>query len=66
MTSKKSHSNYIHGGNVFTYTLDGGNNTENMRNIKMVLKQKSSPPGLEGTMIVSRITLKNKQLVCAI
>jgi len=61
-----SHSNYIYGGNSFTYTMDGGNNTENMKNIKMVLKQKFSPPGLEDKVIVSSITLKNEQLVCAI
>eukprot|EP00596_Hydrurales_sp_CCMP1899_P007879 CAMPEP_0119040838 /NCGR_PEP_ID=MMETSP1177-20130426/10879_1 /TAXON_ID=2985 /ORGANISM="Ochromonas sp, Strain CCMP1899" /LENGTH=46 /DNA_ID= /DNA_START= /DNA_END= /DNA_ORIENTATION= len=46
--------------------MDGGNNTENMKNIKMVLKQKFSPPGLEDKVIVSSITLKNEQLVCAI
>jgi hypothetical protein len=66
MTSKGSHSNYAYGGNSFSYTIDGGNNTENMRNVKIVLKQKSSPPGLDDEVIVSSIVLKNEQLVCAI
>jgi hypothetical protein len=65
MTSK-GFNNYTYGGNSFGYTKDDGSNTENTKNIQMVLKHKSSPSGMDEKVLFSSMMFKNERLVCAI
>lgn len=66
-SAKGSNSNnFSYGSNNFSYTVDVGNNTENGKTIKMILKHKLSPSGMEYKVVFSSITFKNERLLCAI
>lgn len=65
MISKGS-NNYTYGGNSFSYTKDDGSNTENTKYVKMILKHKSSPSGMDEKVLFSSIIFKNERLICII